>query len=89
MHRLLRYDSDLLLQQSLAAAESVGNRVNTWQGFAFGLADRWATFYEPLTTFVDTLLRVEEGKIFQTPPWETFRDYMEFALFRSRLSGTR
>ena len=86
MRRLLRYDSDLLFQQSLAAAESVGNRVNTWQGFALGLADRWATFYEPLTTFVDTLLRVEEGKVFQTPPWETFRDYMEFAMFRSRLS---
>jgi len=86
MHRLLRYDSDILFQQSLAAAETVGNRVNTWQGFASGLTNHWAAFYEPMTTFVDTFLRVEEGKLFQTPPWETIRDYVELAMFRSRLS---
>lgn len=86
MHRLLRYDSDFLMQQSLSATEAMGNNVQALQGYAFGLTTRWATFYEPFATFLGTFLRVEEDKIFRTPPWETFRDYMELALFRSRLA---
>jgi hypothetical protein len=86
MHRLLRYDSDILFQQSLAATEAMGNKVTTLHGFAAALTNHCAAFYEPLTTFVDTFLRVEEEKIFRTPPWETLRDYVEFAMFRSRLS---
>jgi hypothetical protein len=85
MHRLLRYDSDFLFHQSLAAAETVGNKVQALQGYALGLTSRWATFYEPFTAFLNNFLRVEEEKFFRTPLWETYRDYTEFALFRSRL----
>jgi len=74
------------MQQSLLAAEAMGNNVQALQGYALGLTTRWATFHEPFATFLGTFLRVEEGKIYRTPPWETFRDYMEFALFRSRLA---